>query len=359
MEHHYKRFKLSLRTLAPVHIGSGDKYTSREFIYDGKTYYFPDMGKFYTEMSKLGMAQKFETFLLDPRNQRQGNRLDSFLEDNRVQIRNFGGYTLKATGFEKAQSTSGKLNDISKFIRDGYGKPYIPGSSLKGAIRTILMNTHWKDKKFSRFKDRGYKENKEIIPWGPSKNEGRENDDLFNEIRVSDSQPLSNDDLTIVQKWDYSVDKKKAVALPLYRESISPLKEISFEIVTTSDRAYALIKTLPDYAREFYKLYEDFFLRDKDFRNKLPEKYIQNNVQYPIYLGAGSGVWTKTVIKQADGNVQKRYTRMKNKMVGKGVVKLTRAPQKRYKVKEEVRQLIKNEDSFYEMGKCCFTLKEI
>ena len=36
-----EHFKLSLLTLAPIHIGNGEKYTSREFIYENKKFYFP------------------------------------------------------------------------------------------------------------------------------------------------------------------------------------------------------------------------------------------------------------------------------------------------------------------------------
>ena len=78
-----------------------------------------------------------------------------------------------------------------------------------------------------------------------------------------------------------------------------------------------------------------------------------------MYIGGGSGVWTKTVIHQANGIVQKRYERMRTKMVGKGVVKLAKTTPKRYKVKEELRYLIKNSENLYEMGKACFMIKEI
>ena len=44
MKNDYRTFKLSLLTLAPIHIGNGEKYTSREFIYENKKFYFPDMG---------------------------------------------------------------------------------------------------------------------------------------------------------------------------------------------------------------------------------------------------------------------------------------------------------------------------
>ena len=62
MKTEYRTFQLSLLAMAPIHIGSGEKYTSREFIYEKGYFYFPDMGKFYNRMVEKGYDQKFERF---------------------------------------------------------------------------------------------------------------------------------------------------------------------------------------------------------------------------------------------------------------------------------------------------------
>lgn len=351
MKNDYRTFKLSLLTLAPIHIGNGEKYTSREFIYENKKFYFPDMGKFYNHMVEKRLAEKFEAFLIQTRPNARNNRLIFFLNDNRIAERSFGGYSISETGLEldRNPNSAGAINEVNKFIRDAFGNPYIPGSSLKGAIRTILMNTtpKWNNENAVKFK----KENKKLIPWGPKK--GEKYDDLFNAIRVSDSKPFDNKSLILVQKWDYSAKTNKAKPLPLYRESISPLTKIEFEITTTTDEAGRLIEELGKRAQAFYKDYKAFFL------SEFPDDKIQANLQYPIYLGAGSGAWTKTLFKQADGILQRRYSRMKTKMVKKGVLKLTKAPLKTVKIPSGNHSLIKNHESFYEMGKANFLIKEI
>ncbi|MCK1219323.1 type III-A CRISPR-associated RAMP protein Csm5 [Streptococcus uberis] len=355
MEKFYKQFKFSLWTVGPVHIGSGEKYTSKEFIWENKQYYFPDMGKLYNYLIEIGLDEKFEKFLLDGRNKRK--RLNSFFYDNKISNRDFDGYFIKETKFEKTSSTQGQLNDIEKFIRNGLGQVYIPGSSLKGSIRTILLNTHWKDENFileveQRRRNQGRKkENKKLIPWG-SKKEIAFND-IFNEIRVSDSGPISNERLIITQKWDFSSKTNQEKLLPVFRESIDSLTPVEFTITTTTKRAYDLIKTLPVNAKAFYQNYQSFFLSD------FPSELRQDNIQSPIYLGAGSGVWTKTIINQANGIIQKRYMNLPNtKMVGKGVMKLTKAREKKYKIGGKENRLIKNQGNFYEMGKSCFKLEE-
>lgn len=351
MEHSYRQFQMDVIALSPIHVGSGEKYTAREFIYKDGKYYFPDMGLFYQEMIRLGLDKKFEHFLLA--SNKKGIRLNHFLDDNRVNKWDFGGYSLQETSCERDRSTPGNLNDISKFMRDGLEKPYVPGSSLKGAIRTILLNTYWKEEYFIKYLKNKAIEDRQVIAWGPAK-KGKKLDDIFHEIRVSDSQPLLNEDLIIVQKWDYSARNGKNTPLPLYRESLKPFTRLTFMITTTSDRAYYLIQQLEQFANQFYGEYKSFFLDEQS-----KPLYVQNNVQYPLYLGAGSGVWTKTIIHQANGIVQKRYEMMKMKMIGKGVAKLTKAPEKKYRVKEDVRSLIQNSESLYEMGKACFMIKEI
>ncbi len=351
MRTEYRTFQFSLLAMAPIHIGNGEKYTSREFIYENGYFYFPDMGKFYNRMVEKGYDQKFERFLQETKPSARNNRLISFLLDNRISDRNFGGYRIIETELEtdNKQLRGGALNQVSKFMRDAFGNPYIPGSSLKGAIRTILMNTNpdWNNKNVVKDK----KENKSLIPWGAKK--GQSYDDLFNAIRVSDSKPFSNESLILVQKWDCSAKTSLAKPLPLYREALTPGKIINFKITTTTKEAGELIEKLGEKAFEFYNDYKIFFLKD------FPENKIQPNIQYPIYLGAGSGAWTKTLFQQADGILQKRYSRMKTKMVGKGVLKLTKAPRKSVKTTQATRKLIINDESFYEMGKANFMIKEI
>ena len=352
MKTEYRTFQFSLLAMAPIHIGNGEKYTSREFIYENGYFYFPDMGKFYNRMVEKGYDQKFERFLQETKPSARNNRLISFLEDNRISDRNFGGYRIIETKLETNNNylRGGALNQVSKFIRDPLGNPYIPGSSLKGAIRTILMNTNpdWNNKNVLQ----GKKENKSLIPWGAKK--GQNYDDLFNAIRVSDSKPFSNASLILVQKWDHKVKPPIPKPLPIYREAIAPSTKIGFTITTTTKEAGVLIEELGKRAQAFYKEYKNFFLSD------FPENKIQPNLQYPIYLGAGSGAWTKTIFKQANGILQERYQNSKTtRMVEKGVLKLTKAPMERVKTTQGPRKLIMNDESFYEMGKANFMIKEI
>ena len=83
-------------------------------------------------------------------------------------------------------------------------------------------------------------------------------------------------------------------------------------------------------------------------------------LQYPIYLGAGSGAWTKTLFKQADGILQRRYkSNEKLKWLKRRFFKLTKHLFKTVKIPSGNHSLVKNHESFYEMGKANFMIKEI
>lgn len=328
----YHEYRLQLTAMAPVHIGSGETYTAKNYIYEDGFYYFPDIGKMYLKLCQYpGTAEAFEKFLAS--SSRKNNRLIDFLHQQRIKDRDFGGYKIAETGYES--NKNGRLNEIHAFVKDGYGNAYIPGSSLKGALRTILVNEHFGNDK---------------IAWGGI-------DDIFNEIRVSDSDPIPVDKLRIVQKWDLNRKKREPKGLPLFREAIRPQTKIDFTIMTTSARAEKLIGQLPQMANHFYERYEEKFLCD------FPDKYVQpNHYLAPLYLGAGSGLWTK--VDYAHVNLrriqEKSYRKMKLK--GKGVMKLTRYKRQSLKRMENGVQkkymLINNEDHYYEMGKCGFRLQK-
>lgn len=359
MQRQTKRYQFILRTLAPVHIGSGGTYTPKEYIYENGHYYFPDMGKLYREIEKDGEVKvtMFEDFLMQSGSQgsHHSSQLINFLRDSNIPSRDFGGYAIKETGHEVAETSAneqgsqaavptrvGRLNEVAAFIKDPYGNPYIPGSSLKGAIRTILINEFFKvdNNRTARF----------AIPWGAQRD--RAFSDIFHDIRVSDSQPIPPEKLILAQKWDYSAIKGEASALPIHRESLKPFTEVLFTITAEGTEVISLIGSLGKYANQHYAHYKEHFLKD------FPDRYIQSHVQYPIYLGAGSGVWTKTFIDEAKKN-KDSFSRGKMRMVRNGVLKLTKAPNTAFMVKTERRNLIANLDSFYEMGKCMFYLKEL
>lgn len=330
MKKTHTRFKLSLLLLGPVHIGNGSSYSQKEYIYENGQYYFLDMVCLYKKMMEAGKASKFEDFMAG---KTRDKRLNNLLKKLNFKDRDLGGY--KVSGNELESSRPGMINQINQCVKDAYGNPYIPGSSLKGALRTILVNEYFMSDKVSGGVD-----------------------DIFNDIRVSDSKPISADKIILAQKWDFNAKKNTPNGLQITREAIEPGTVVYFEVTTVSERAKELVKQLPDLAKRFYGRYNRYFL------SGLPNSYKQIAIGNPLYLGGGSGIWTKANYHEIDLNTIQRKTPQRTKMKGKGVYKLTKAKDASLKVKDKdgntkQMSLASNKDNLYEMGKCGFSLKEV
>ncbi len=112
-----EKIPCSIEVLAPVHIGSGVK------LAEGIDFVKSDSSVHIVSQSELM----------------------KYLENNQDEMNRFiqGNYKLSSlnrTPDGKRYNISlGRTSEINEFERNGNGKPYIPGSSIKGAIRTILI----------------------------------------------------------------------------------------------------------------------------------------------------------------------------------------------------------------------------
>lgn len=118
-------YHLEIETLTPLHVGSGRKLQrGYDFVHQrGTTYRLNDQA------------------ILDecwPDNERQqrlllAGTLGDLIQD--VDLSKRPAYVLYAYPGNPA------MNEINEHIRTVYGQAYLPGSSLKGALRTALMRT--------------------------------------------------------------------------------------------------------------------------------------------------------------------------------------------------------------------------
>jgi CRISPR-associated protein Csm5 len=118
-----EKIPCSIEVLTPVHIGSGVKLTEGiDFI--------------KTEQSVQIVSQ---------------SELMQYLENNPDELDRFikGNYNLNSLS-EVPEGKTYLINiyrarEINEFERNGFGKPYIPGSSIKGSLRTIILKKIFDD----------------------------------------------------------------------------------------------------------------------------------------------------------------------------------------------------------------------
>ncbi len=133
----YETSKVKLKVKSPIHIGSLQQKISRfEFLYNNG-YIYPIseniLAKFLYEKNLIDIYIKEIESL--------GNRfnLETFFKNSHISL-TVQDYERLSNGKRiKTLTDISKMNDFRPFIRDGLGHLYIPGTSIKGVIRTAIL----------------------------------------------------------------------------------------------------------------------------------------------------------------------------------------------------------------------------
>ncbi len=121
-------YKISIEPLTPVYVGGA---TEKNYVY-GLDVIKKDNTVYVIDHNKLANILKDDINLLQKYTLAALNRKLNydFYKNHNLNIDDF---TLHKFNFIEE-------NDIKAFIRNGMGKPYLPGSSIKGAIRSALYH---------------------------------------------------------------------------------------------------------------------------------------------------------------------------------------------------------------------------
>lgn len=211
MEDKIIHYKLRLTTLTPVAIG-GDKSEQLspdlDFVFseDGKSLHYLDLDKVEEAVLKNDLIDEFVRQTSTLNNNRSTLDLKSFLTTRfGKDISPFIASTVRHRGLQlHTNSTEQSKIRISTAIKNA-GEPYLPGSSLKGALRTamlydwlvgtkvgdvVLKNNVQKIKQLDYLNQELYKLrlDRDRSVWGKIKDMEREarkvTDEIFNELEL-------------------------------------------------------------------------------------------------------------------------------------------------------------------------------
>ncbi|RLF79469.1 type III-A CRISPR-associated RAMP protein Csm5 [Thermococci archaeon] len=119
-------------TLSPLHIGNGREITPIDFYPEEGIIHILDTDRLFHDLVKLGASiEELVEFFKTPREDLYVWK--HYMKKFRLDPRAYSLYTLKVYGALGRQSSK-----IKEFIKEN-GKPYVPGSSIKGAIRTAMF----------------------------------------------------------------------------------------------------------------------------------------------------------------------------------------------------------------------------
>lgn len=195
--------KYKLETITPVHIGSGETLNQIDGYYANGRWYRIDLDKV------LAHPNVHINALTSEMSQRNFRWSDYFSRHN------MNGAELSIYSLLSSQNP--KEVDIREAIKSVGNRPYIPGSSIKGAIRTALLsdliNSDENKELFNESSDHLNTEIEEAQSKTPAgdiekKILGRNpNYDLLRALQVSDTEPLEHDALAIETAWTVTLDQ--------------------------------------------------------------------------------------------------------------------------------------------------------
>lgn len=308
MKNFLKNYEFTLTVKGPVHIGDGKTLTKVDYFFYKDRIYFPNLHKMFLYIKQMHLTSDYESFMYSA-----NNNLTYWLNDKRI----ISAVAEKCTDYSISLvgSSASKPRNLSTFVKDPYGNPYIPGSSLKGLIRTLLLAKEIVDNPDNYAEIRNdirrsindprkniisnlYKASstlEEIVFHKLNCSDKRKNavNDVFKGLIVSDSQPLSTNDLIVTEKIDYNVVGNEK-PLPLYRESLVPNTQVKFNVtIDTSIFNYTIddiLQAVKLFAEDYYTYFSSNF------------RGIKKPTSNTVWLGGGAGYVSKTIMYNLFGD---------------------------------------------------------
>lgn len=315
-------YLVRLETCGPLHVGSGETAKKTEYVYNAhkKQIEMLNLRAFSELLFREGLSDKYTDFILS------GHKsLYEFILENGLigKYQPAIRYTMDGKNFqvtEKNKPTGrprrrGQKNpqekNIQLAIKDPYHQPYIPGSSLKGAlIQNLLYATALKHPgQFAGLLGPAQqvmaKKTGKIAPGLQDKlvrqlcaDKKKANPllagddistvvDLGHIIQVTDSRSLSRSSLQLAEKLDLVITSKgeKASTPNVYREAIKEDTEIEFRLKLTRPDVVSGEDLLEAIQQTFNALH-------RIYRNK---GHLSRQRGPHLYLGGGTGFISKTL----------------------------------------------------------------
>ncbi|NPV86939.1 MAG: type III-A CRISPR-associated RAMP protein Csm5 [Anaerolineae bacterium] len=332
-----RSLNLHVEVYSPLHIGSGERIPYKLLLLDDDSLTVVDEGKLIDWAAKdEKRSDRLVAFFEDPK-----QSLSDFLQQNRsISLQQVQKYQITNNAVGK-----GMLSEVLEFIKTS-GAPYLPGSSVKGVLRSALIRgfllesrstleqvqqkaaevigEHAKGVAFgkkSRAKPGGVIEPLVMVPNSGIKSGKYPNYDISRAIQLGDAPPVSPQSLQLSEVRLFSLNQKGALAykgnfsifaetIPLQTEFDLPMTINSYlfqspavEQLGFADRQ-ALIGKLAGYCKsasnELIDQEIDFYAnagerRLKEFYENLKAEQADFKSAFFLPLGWGSGYDAKTI----------------------------------------------------------------
>lgn len=324
------RQEYELTCVAPVHTGSGEKRRAFEYIYDGRTneVAFPDASKWIALLAQHGLMDDFARAI--ERGAFREKSLREWLLGQGLKEAALRAIALRRAATPSLVTTERgrkSLNDIVCQTTLADGRPYIPGSTIKGALRTgILYDAIRRDPLRFRplwgrirtekgnLRDRKKALGRIVAELEqavlhtlslPGARPGDAVSSVLRGLRVSDAVGTGATDTIVLQKVDATTKRSKTdkneSRLPLFRECIPAGRTLRFSI--TADLAMLgmagitsleqVISCLRAYTADGLRLQKQAFL---PMNPRFYQPLFEVAETADLLLGGGTGFLAKTLV---------------------------------------------------------------
>lgn len=300
---HLQVYELTLTTKGLVHIGSGRKLPRKEYIFTGSRQRpmvaFLDEQAFFDMLIQNELVDAFEMYCMQP-----GGDLSTFLfKDCRLTREQVKPAILYEVNASDAMDEEHSLKDIECFMRDAHQRAYIPGSSVKGAIRTAmlfsLLSKEPVHKDFPRKK--GFDIKTSYLPeegyfntlgLTDPRRAGDAVNSIMRGIQISDSQPIDNHNMALALKMDVMADGRINV-INLCRECVAPGTRIKFQMTLDQSilKGEWTVQKILQAIEAFAKYQSSKYVGCFD----IPLKCEQPTGGNILMLGGGAGFFSKSL----------------------------------------------------------------
>lgn len=379
-----KYYTLTVKTLAPVHIASGSTINKLEYVYskETRTVYVMDMVKLSSFLTKSGLMEQFIESISS------GDKkfsLTTFFSEKEIPESEYSRYAVYSYLNDNISASPSQMK-ISGAMKDAYGCPYVPGSSLKGVLRTAIAyrsiaegrtDTSEAAEKIAAdivkgerlgFHERGL--NTEIFHTLTRKTRYNRDTriaepvkkDILNDcmagLYVSDSRPLTPESLILCEKTDLQLDGGSHT-VNILRECIRPETEMTADVVIDTDLCAFTAEDMAESLECFYAGYDrtfrSTFISAAKVKVYEPEK--EEGESY-LYLGGGTGLPLKSLMyaiyKDKEEASELISLILENRFRAAGHKRFTMAN----RISPKVLKCTKYHSRLYEMGRCSLSLRE-
>lgn len=306
---HLERIPVTLTVKSPLYIGSGEKLSAMEYILDDPGAVLipsiPDMIDAFSNAWQCGLSEDFLRFIMTPGKSKQ---LGDFIRQRRIRLDPLPEWVRYSV---KTQRDIRGMNTFLTFIKNPDGQAYIPGSSIKGALRTALLAARMDDSDkaalvrelhnnpSARWAD--YIEQiLRVLPLKLDRQDqlDRKNavNDLLRSIELSDSAPFPADALTVCRRHWLSADgEERQSRSPIFMECLRPNVQTRLHLTVdhslwpeSEDAVTVLLQALTEWDALCRRAHQGYF-----------EQSLVDLGPFdgaPVVLGGGTGFHRKSLV---------------------------------------------------------------